>query len=316
MLSKHTFKNLSFKKVTHLYSVLLMLMGFSCIDNEALRGRLTVTLTDAPVDAGNIREVNIAIKSVEVLKNGSEVWQTIKSFEEPKTINLLDYTEGEFYDLTEQYLSPGDYDGIRLELNLANVDNGLTVFPQSNIVFTNGLQETLFVQDGRSKYVENKDGFSIITNQATFLTLDFDARKSVILTNGGYKLDPFIRVVDTQNTGEIDGQFRDFADYPKTIVLAYKPGSFSANEAAGERAFGNAITSTRINASIGGRFTLAFLTPGNYDLVFAKLDNNGNLSSMIGRMDNIKVTQGETSFVCGQVNAPQVQGNCVQIKPL
>ncbi|GCC52073.1 DUF4382 domain-containing protein [Chryseotalea sanaruensis] len=307
----------SFNKNTYyLFIVWLSLVTGACIDNEALRGRIIINLTDAPVDASNIKEVNIAIRSIEVLKKGSETWQTIKSFEEPRTIDLLSFSEGKAYDLTEQYLTPGEYLGIRLELNLANVDNGLTVFPQSNIVFTNNTQEVLFVQAGGDSYVESMEAFSIVTNQTTFLTLDFDVRKSVLLTNSGYALDPQMRVVKTDNSGTIDGQFRDFADYPKMIAVAYKPGSFNTNEAANERAFANSVSSTNVNANVSGRFTLAFLEQGNYDVVFAALNNDGTIASMLGKVPNVKVDKGEITSVCAQLTAPLVQGNCVQTDPL
>lgn len=295
--------------------LLLFLVSGACLDNEALRGRLTIDLTDAPSDASTIKEVNIAIRGVEVLKKGSESWQVIKSFEEPKTINILSFTNGEVYDLTEQYLNPGDYEGIRLELNLANVDNGLTVFPQSNIVFTNGIQEVLFVQAGNDSYVENRNAFKITTNQTTFLTLDFDVRKSLIYANGSYSLDPTMRIVETESCGTIDGQFRDFADHPKSIVLAYAPGSFNAAEINSDRAFANAVTSAKVNANVSGRFTLAFLSQGKYDLVFAALNSDGSLKDVLGIMPNVTVTAGETLAVCAQQDAPQVQGNCVQLEP-
>lgn len=293
---------------------LLFVSANACTDNDALRGRLTINLTDAPADASNIREVNIAIRGVEVLKKGSESWQIIKSFEEPKTLNLLAFTNGVTYDLTEQYLTPGEYQGIRLELNLANIDNGLTVFPQSNIVFTNGTQEVLFVASGNSSYVENRGAFKVETNQTTFLTLDFDVRKSLVFINAAYALDPKIRVVETGNCGIIDGQFRDFADYSKMIVLAYEPGTYSASEAT--NAFSNAVTSTKVNAGVSGRFTLAFLEQGTYDLIFTALNSNGSLQEVLGVMSNVAVTSGETISVCAQVDPPQVQGNCVQIQPL
>lgn len=315
MLRNTTDKNAIALSISGLVLIgLLLLSTTGCIDNEALRGRIIINLTDAPADASSIREVNIAIRGVEVLKKGSENWQIVKSFEEPRTINLLEFTNGETYDLTEQFLSPGEYEGIRLELNLANIDNGLTVFPQSNIVFTNGTQEVLFVKSGNNSYVESRDGFNITTNQTTFLTLDFDVRKSLVFINAAYALDPIIRVVETNNCGTIDGQFRDFADYAKTIVLAYEPGSFSANETT--NTFSNAITSTKVNAGVSGRFTLAFLEQGNYDLVFAALNSDGSLLEVLGRLDNVAVTVGETISVCTQMEAPQVQGNCVQLQPL
>lgn len=301
---------------SHYFTLLFVVVLFSCVDNEALRGRITLTLTDAPIDADHIKEVNISINRIEVLPEGSQAWQTIKSFEDPITINMLDYTQGEYYDLTEQYLTPGNYKGLRLQLNLANVDNGLTVFPQSNLVFTNGTQETLFVEDGDDNYVEVMREFEIATNQTTFLTLDFDVRKSVVLVNGDYKLRPTMRVVDTPAAGGIDGQFRDFADYNKVVVYAYENGGFSLGEVESEQAFSNAISSARVENNKGGSFAISFLTAGTYELVFAQLKEDGALNSVLGMLDGISVEALEDTFTCTQLSVPNVQGNCRQIQPV
>lgn len=298
------------------FTFVLVLVLTSCVDNEALRGRITLTLTDAPIDASNIKEVNIAINRVEVIKKGSQAWQTIKSFEDPKTIDLLEYTQGEYYELTEQYLTPGEYSGIRLQLNLANVDNGLTVFPQSNLVFTNGTQETLFVEDGADNYVVVMREFEIATNQTTFLTLDFDVRKSIILSGQEYKLRPFMRMVDTNGAGGIDGQFRDFANYPKVIVYAYTAGTFVSSEVNGEQPFANAISASLVKNTIGGRFYISFLPAGSYDLLFVELNADGSTKNVLGKVPAVVVEILKDVFTCAQVTVPTVQGNCVQLEPV
>lgn len=298
----------------HYLAWLTFAMFFSCVDNEALRGRITLTLTDAPVDASHIKEVNVSIIRIEVLREGSQAWQAIKSFEDPITINMLEYTQGEYYDLTEQYLTPGTYKGLRLQLNIANVDNGLTVFPQSNLVFTNGTQETLFVEDGGSNYVEVMREFEIVTNQTTFLTLDFDVRKSIVMVDGEYKLRPSMRVVDTQVAGAIGGQFRDFADYSKVTVYAYENGVFNIGEAEGEQPFSKAISSVRVENNKGGNFTISFLPSGTYELVFAHLKEDGSLASVLGTLDGVSVEALKEVFICAQLSVPNVQGNCRQVQ--
>lgn len=301
---------------SHYFTWLFVVVLFSCVDNEALRGRITLALTDAPIDANNIKEVNISINRIEVLMEGNQSWLAIKSFEDPITINLLEYTQGEFYDLTEQYLTPGNYKGLRLQLNIANVDNGLTVFPQSNLVFVNGTQETLFVEDGNDNYVEVMRGFEIVTNQTTFLTLDFDVRKSVIMVNGEYKLRPSMRVVDTQAAGGIDGQFRDFADYTKVAVYAYETGAFNTGETGSEQPFNNAISSARVENNRGGSYTISFLPAGTYDLVFVQLKTDGSVDSVLGLLADVAVVALENTHTCAQMSEPNVQGNCKQVEPV
>lgn len=298
------------------FFLLTILLTTSCIDNEALRGRIILTLTDAPIDAANIKKVNIAINRVDVLRKGEQAWQTIKSFEDPRTVDLLEYTQGEFYDLTEQYLTPGEYSGIRLQLNLANVDNGLTVFPQSNLVFTNGTQETLFVEDGGSNYVEVMRDFQIVTNQTTFLTLDFDVRKSIVIADQEYKLRPFMRVIETNTAGGIDGQFRDFANYDKVLAFAYASGTFAMSETQGEQAFTNAVSAAVVKNTLGGRFYISFLPKGTYDLIFADLKADGSMNSILGKIAGVTVDSQEDTFACVQLTVPDVQGNCRQAEPL
>lgn len=305
--------------MNRLFSITLcltLLILSSCVDNEALRGRITLTLTDAPTDADNIKEVNISINRIEVLMEGNQAWQAIKSFEDPITINLLEYTQGEYYDLTEQYLTPGKYKGLRLQLNIANVDNGLTVFPQSNLVFSNGTQETLFVEDGEDNYVEVMREFEIVTNQTTFLTLDFDARKSVILVTGEYKLRPSMRVVDTPTAGGIDGQFRDFADYTKVVVYAYENGTFNAGETGGEQPFNKAISSARVENNRGGSYAISFLPAGTYDLVYVQLKDDGSVDTVLGTLADVEVVALEDTHTCVQMTEPNVQGNCKQLDPV
>ncbi len=298
----------------------IILFTATCIDSEAMRGKIIITLTDAPIDASNIREVNIAIKKIEILPEGSQSWQILKSFEEPRTVNLLEFTQGEVYDLTEQFLNPGKYKGIRFELNIAKASGGLTIFPQSNVVFTNGNQQALFVVDqgngSASNFVEASIDFTIATNQTTFLTLDFDMRKSLVLEGGEYRLQPSIRVVNTPTTGGIDGQFRDFVAFPKVAVYAYRSNTFNNNEAVGEQAFANAVTSALVRSSVGGRFYISYLPADSYDLVFVSLNQDGSIQELLGIRRNITVSARQDAFACSQTETPQVEGNCLQLEAL
>jgi hypothetical protein len=302
------------------FAIGIILLAATCIDSEALRGRIIITLTDAPVDASNIREVNISIKKIDILPEGSQSWQTLKSFEEPRTVNLLEFTQGEVYDLTEQFLNPGKYKGIRIELNIAKASSGLTIFPQSNVVFTNGTQQTLFVVDqgngNASNFVEASIDFTIATNQTTFLTLDFDMRKSLVLEGGAYRLQPSIRVVSTPTTGGIDGQFRDFVAFPKVAVYAYRSNTFTSSEIIGEQAFANAVSSALVSNSVGGRFYISFLPADSYDLVFVDLKEDGSNQEVLGVRRNITVSARQDAFACSQTETPQVEGNCLQLEVL
>ncbi|MFN4946036.1 MAG: DUF4382 domain-containing protein [Chryseotalea sp.] len=279
--------------VFFLFSVLL---PSSCIDNEALRGRITLALTDAPADNTSIKKVNIAIRQIGILPENSQNWVVLKSFEEPRVINLLEYTQGEVFDLTEQYLGSSEYKSIRLELNVALEDNGLTVFPENSIEFTNGNSETLFIE-GQDNYAQTDAAFEVNAGEITFLTIDFDLRKSLIETPDGYRLKPFIRLVNTRGCGAIEGYFRNSSVKPRVAVYAYKAGTYAATEATTDIPFFNAETSDRVKTNETGKFITSFLPEGKYDLIFVELNSNGTVKEVLGKLESIDVNALETNQI-------------------
>jgi hypothetical protein len=238
--------------------------------------------------------VNIAIRQIDILPANSQNWVVLKSFEEPRVINLLEYTKGEVFDLTEQYLGSSEYKSIRLELNVALEDNGLTVFPENSLEFTNGTIETLFIE-APDNYAQVDAEFEVDAGQITFLTIDFDLRKSLILTAQGYRLKPVIRLVQTRSCGFIEGFFRDFVNKPSVTVFAYKAGTYTATEATTDIPFLQAETSDRIKTNETGKFFTAFLPEGSYDLIFVDLNTNGSVKEVLGKLENIQVTALETT---------------------
>src|SRR5688572_23043193 len=97
---------------------LLMLgigMTFSCSDDDgrdAKDGKVSVYITDAPIDDANVDAVVIAINKIEM--KGPDGWETVKEFETPFSINILDYQNGESYFVTEADIEAGTYTEVRL----------------------------------------------------------------------------------------------------------------------------------------------------------------------------------------------------------
>jgi hypothetical protein len=177
---------------------------------------------------------------------------------------------------------------------MALEDNGLTVFPENSIEFTNGAIETLFIE-GPNNYAQTDAEFEVNAGEITFLTIDFDLRKSLILTPQGYKLKPVIRLLQTRSCGFIEGFFSDFANKPRVTVFAYKAGTYTATEATSDIPFLNAETSDRIKTNETGKFFTSFLPEGSYDLIFVDLNTNGTVKEVLGKLENIQVTALETT---------------------
>ena len=125
---------------------MLAVFAFSCGEEGGLKGTLKIAITDAPIDADNVKAVNLVIANVEGFQNGK--WKPFRYFEQPTGVNLMAYTGGKSVLLIDQYTNPGQFSALRLSLNVAQRNSSLIVNPQSNIVFKNGSSAPLYVPEG------------------------------------------------------------------------------------------------------------------------------------------------------------------------
>jgi hypothetical protein len=268
-------------------------MWTACNEDAGLKGTLILSITDAPIDAASIKGVNLVFLNVEARRNGD--WRSLKTFDQPIGVNLLEYAAGKSFQLIDQYVDPGTITEFRITLNIADPSESLIKNPQSNITFTNGSSKPLYLPAGMDHQVIIKREVGISTSAKTDITLDFDVRKSISLDEqGNYVLDPVIRFVETQDTGLITAEMTQPTDL-RLVVFAYQKGKYSSSEttaSAGEVAFKNATTSARIRDK---KFGLGFLEEGAYDLVFVKVNENGSYSEVIGFSKDISVVAGEES---------------------
>lgn len=272
--------------------LVIALLNLGCGEEGGLKGTLKISITDAPVDADQVKSVNLVITNIEGYQNGN--WKAFKNFEQPVGVNLLAYTGGKSILLIDQYTSPGEFSSMKLSLNMANRNSSLIISPQSNIVFKNGSSAPLYMPEGQAPEVVLEKGMGIYSRGITDITLDFDLRKSIrINEKGEYILDPYVRFVETKKSGHIKAALVNSAVPNRVVVYAYKRGTFSGNEATqtGDRvAFLNSTTSTYISAK---QFSLGFLEEGVYDLIFVKHLETGVTMEVLGRYNEVKVSADE-----------------------
>ncbi|MEQ9231600.1 MAG: DUF4382 domain-containing protein, partial [Cyclobacteriaceae bacterium] len=217
----------------------------SCGEEGGLKGTLKIAITDAPVDAENVKAVNVVITNVEGYQNGN--WKSFRNFEQPTGVNLLAYTGGKSILLIDQFASPGEFTSIRLSLNIATRNSSLIVNPQSNIVFKNGTSAPLYMAEGLDPFVVIEKSIGISSRGLTDITLDFDLRKSIRLNaEGEYVIDPFVRVVNTNKSAHTDIKILNKPIPEQVVAYAYPSGAFNSSESqeSGNRvAFFNAVTS-------------------------------------------------------------------------
>ncbi len=276
--------------------LVLALVALRCGEEGGLKGTLKISITDAPIDADQVKAVNLTITNVEGFQNGN--WKAFKNFEQPVGVNLLAYTGGKSVLLIDQFATPGEFSSLRLTLNMANRNSSLIISPQSNVVFKDGTSTPIYMPEGTTPEVVLEKSIGIHSRGITDITLDFDLRKSIrINSKGEYILESSVRFVETNKAGHIEVSLLNSTIAERVVAYAYRGGAFSANEAqetADKVSFYQAITSTAVKTK---HFGFGFLEAGNYDLIFVKHKEDGKVLEVMGRLNNIKVNAGEQTAI-------------------
>ncbi|MGY3088519.1 hypothetical protein ACVWYF_001552 [Hymenobacter sp. UYAg731] len=220
-------------------------------DESANTSKLEVRLMDAP---GDYSSVLLDVRQVEVhLKDEGDPdgWKTLNFT--PRTINVLDYVNGNSALLVSDDFAPGDLKEIRLILG-----------PNSYVIGRDGQQYDLKTPSGQTSGVKLKLEKATLKLRETFqLLLDFDVAKSIV-ERGGWKpgndkkerylLKPVIRVVAQDLRAGLRGTVTPAAARPQ--ILAIRTSGLLAPD----------TVSTAADAS--GAFQLGGLAAGTYQVQF------------------------------------------------
>lgn len=266
-------------------------------DDEPMQsGQVKVYITDAPIDDANVEAVVISVTKIEM--NGPKGWETVKEFDTPFSINILDYQNGKSYFVTDANITAGTYSEARFVLNAATDMNATVTNPPCFIRYKDGSKQPLFIPSGTSSGYKAKGTVDVVANSTTEVTLDFDARRSIVEAgnSGKFILKPTVRIVANKVAAKMEGSFTDHMDYSKVVAYLYEKGTYTSTEATlaaeSESRFTNSVTSTMLNSS--GEFTFAFLAPGTYDVVLVAHSTDGEFTEVIGKHDDTNVAPGAT----------------------
>ncbi len=234
-------------------------------------GRTTVTfaLTDAPVDNALVSAVNVTVSGVRINESATAVegdgtWTSI-GIDPPQTLDLLSLQNGLTGALGSVQLAGGtQINQVRLQ-----VDSVQVVY--------NGTPYTASVSSGDTTGLKIVGAFDVPLSGAMTVTIDFDARKSIVLTGPSwsppaFRLKPVLRAVVDGEAGSISG-----TGPANHVIYAYRYADGVTSWSAAEEtpnADGLAFTGAYSSAAtadpnVDGIFTyrLAFLEGGTYDLV-------------------------------------------------
>jgi hypothetical protein len=274
-------------------------------------GVLSVSLTDAP--ACGYDEVNVTVRKVRVHQsdNANEHgggWSEI-TLDPPRKINLLDLndpTQPNFAleHLGETSLAAGHYTQLRLVLVPNNGGQ-----PMANSVVLSGTTSeiALVTPSAVQSGIKLIHQFNVGSGQRVDLLLDFDACHSIVKRgDGAYLLKPVIKVIPFELNG-IEG-FIEKSEFVNESNVNHLMVSAQVN--------GDIVRATVPN-SVTGKFFLAHLVPGNYDVV---ITGDGRATSVIAGVPVANTTSRtiistEPNPFTLETSATQTIGGTVTLNP-
>ena len=245
------------------------------------QGALRLELTDSPLDNPEIDYVVITLRGVSLED------RQMPELSQALSVDISNYTEGQSIQVgTEQLLAPGFYSGLKLRFDAERDQEGQT--PGAYLMMKDGSKQALSFGGQGVAEILRPDTFRIFPSTTTRVVIDFDLRKALSFDSATQQysflppqsLQSAIRLIDEQRTGRVEGQLQspmaDSLQGLKFVVYAYPEGQFEATEL--RTGMKKSVSSTHVNSA--GRFKLAFLPEGLYELVvlgYEDSDNDGRV---------------------------------------
>jgi hypothetical protein len=196
--------------------------------------RLTVLITDAAADYDSV-----LIHFTHVSAHKDSEWISIQT--EPKTVDLLKWSNGKTLQLGSAQVPSGHYTQIRILIDSARIGYKGNVYPMD-------------VPSGARTGLKLGPGFTISAGADYEVVIDFNVCKSVVSTGPPgnpkrFKLKPHMRMVTRALTGSISAVVSNPQDAP--LAHAIQNGDTIA---------------TSIVDTLSGYFMLGFLPGGSYNV--------------------------------------------------
>lgn len=245
-------------------TLLLALSG--CSDDDPGTGKLSLGVTDAPVD--NATAVVVQFTGVEIKPEDGSARSF--DFDQPRQIDLLALTgtDSELL-LDEVEVDSGRYNWVRLKVT-AEADGVM----DSYITLEDGSQHELRVPSGDETGLKLHNGFAVPNGGAAAFTVDFDLRKSVhepMNAEDSYTLRPTLRIVDNARAGAIAGTVDNtwVVEGCTPAVYVFAGSGVTPDDVDGTAP--DTVTSARVEldtASGHYGYTAGFLAEGAYTVTF------------------------------------------------
>lgn len=288
-----------------LLGITLLVIGACSGDNTdpPAQGTIRFEMTDSPIDEPEVEAVFVTVAGISL--DGQAI-----SGVDRQTIAISDLTDGRTVELATADLPADTYTTLNVILDLEADASGNS--PGCFVRTLGGIKHPLGTNDlsASELFLTKQRDFEVIAGSTQQVVIDLDLRKSIRLEDNPTKTDRFDFVSQAEMVsafrivGENAGSgIRGSAAYDglnaanTVVVYAYNKGEFSQGETtpsgSGQVRFRGAITSSKVNGS--GAFSLAFLSPGSYELIIAAFrdENQDGSLEYQGRVE-VALTNGGT----------------------
>lgn len=185
-------------------AVLLAACG-SDNDNDSQTAKLSLSVTDAPVDTAEA--VVVSFIGVELFPRGGGDTVSFE-FDQPLSIDLLALQgDNSAFLIDEADIEPGVYDELRLIIDTENASCNNLVAPFASYIRIDGTDYPLIVPSGGASGLKVFGPITAAAGGSAAYTIDFDLRRSIAErgVTGCYNLRPVLRVVDDAEVGTLRG---------------------------------------------------------------------------------------------------------------
>ena len=256
-------------------------------------GRITLSVTDAPVDEA----VEVIVQFSRVAFERDDGTREVVVLEAPRRIDLRTLSGGRSEALlAERSLAAGTYRAVEFTIdgNASSLD--------SSVLLTDGARLPLFVPNASRAGLRVLADFEIVEQEHTKATVDFDLRRSLFIVDGTTaELRPQLRFVLDDRAGTVRG-----AVAPSLVAAACSPAVYvyTGADVEPDDVGGNGtqpVASAIVDAAqVTGEFNYAagFLEAGAYTLALtceADRDQPGrNDDIAFKRRQNVTVRERRT----------------------
>ncbi|MEL6534866.1 MAG: DUF4382 domain-containing protein [Bacteroidota bacterium] len=272
------------------------LVGFSQC-NSSEESTLVLNLTDSEFASNSVQGVYVTITGLEYQVAGED-WKPVPGFTRLNQVNLADLSDGNSLMLSEFTAISGKYDALRFEIDAPEQGSTIRGEPASFIELSGGQTQPLFVRPGSSLVYEADGSFTVPIGETTEVIAEFGTPRGISLDATGteYILEPQIRVVDANKSGNLDATLVNFSGTGShTMAYAFPAGNaVSPISTANTNPYSAALTWDRLE---GDAFTLAALPVGIYDIYLVDFDTEGNALSQRGEIQALFIDSGTTTTV-------------------